>query len=84
LSDLPSWFLIGALFLPRICLLGGYLAHVPPVASLSGFLPIAMAVLVPRIVVILLIYSTLGWTWWLVPHCLALSFVCAAAGRGKR
>ncbi len=82
--SLPTWFLIGALFLPRVCLLCAYFSDVAPVRALSGFVPIALGVALPRIVVILLIHATLGWSWWLVPHGLALAMVYLSAGSNSR
>jgi len=57
--DLPTWFLVASLFLPRVSLVGAYVTDLAPIASISGFLPVAMAAVFPRIVVILLIFMTL-------------------------
>lgn len=85
MSELPTWFLIATLFLPRLSLVGAYFLGIPQVTALaSGFLPVALAVVFARVVVILLIYATLGWSWWLVPHCLALVSFSAAVGRRRR
>ncbi len=68
---LPLWFLVFSLFLPRIALLvlwlDGPLAHF----HLHGFLPLVVAVLLPRILVLYLIYLDQGISLWFIIHLVA-------------
>jgi len=81
MHDLPVWFLVASLLFPRICLAVAWFKHVPSVTALSGILPVGLAVVFPRILVILLIYGSLGWSWWLVLHSLFLGMTYWGTGK---
>ena len=81
MHNLPVWFLIASLMFPRICFVVAWFRDFPAVVSLSGVLPVGMAVVFPRILVILLIYGSLGWSWWLVPHSLFLGVMYWGTGK---
>ena len=80
MRDLPLWFLIGTLFIPRICLLIGYFLDALVPFSLNGWIPPALAVLFPRVLVIVLIFQAQGMSGWLLVHGLALLLVYGGGG----
>ena len=85
MPELPVWFLITSLFLPRVSLIAAYFAGVATVRlQVSGLLPVGLAVLFPRVVIVCLIFLTFGWSWWLVPHCLAIGAVYSSVGASRR
>jgi hypothetical protein len=77
---LPLWFLVFSLFLPRIALLvlwlDGPLAHF----HLHGFLPLVVAVLLPRILVLYLIYLDQGISLWFIIHLVAALLTWGGSG----
>lgn len=85
MHDLPVWFLITSLFLPRVSLIAAYFLDVATVRSqVTGLVPVGLAVLFPRVVIVCLIFLTLGWSWWLVAHCLAIGAVYTSAGAARK
>ena len=82
-SAIPLWFLVLSLFLPRICLLVAWVQqHNAIPTQLGGWIPIILAAIVPRIVVLLLIYSDQGVSLWFLIHLVAL--LLAWGGGGTR
>ena len=82
--SIPLWFLVLSLFLPRICILVAWLQHsmvryIPPVV---GIVPIVVAVLVPRLLILFWIYQDQGIGLWFLVHVVAL--LCAWGGGGHR
>jgi hypothetical protein len=71
---IPLWFLVLSLFLPRICILLAWLQHsmtqfIPPVV---GIIPIIVALLIPRLLILFWIYQDQGITIWFLLHVIAL------------
>ena len=81
MEQLPLWFLILAIFLPRIALIIAYIAHHLVPYHLHGWVPPTLAILLPRILIIILIFQDRGMSVWLLVHGLALAAVYASAGR---
>ncbi len=81
MEQLPLWFLILALFLPRVTLLIAFLRHDLAPYGLHGWLPPTLGVLIPRVLVILLIFRDRGFSAWLLVHGLAMAFAYLAAGK---
>jgi hypothetical protein len=77
---LPLWFLIFSLFLPRIALciawLEGNLVHF----HLVGWVPLIAAILVPRILILVLIYQDQGLSIWFLIHAVSLVLVWGGSG----
>jgi hypothetical protein len=86
---LPLWFLIFSLFLPRIALVVAWfdrdLVHFHLGLTL---IPLLVALLVPRILILFLIYSDQGFSIWFLIHAVALLLVWGGGGhrisRGRR
>ncbi len=82
--NIPLWFLVLSLFLPRICMVVAWLQHsmttyIPPTL---GLIPIIVALLVPRILILFWIYQDQGITIWFLLHVIAL--LIAWGGSGSR
>ena len=82
MESLPLWFLILALFLPRVSLIIGYFTDLLLPFNLHGWVPPTLAVLVPRVLVLIMIFQDRGFSPWLVVHGIVMVGVCSAAGSG--
>jgi hypothetical protein len=72
--NIPLWFLVLSLFLPRICILVAWLQHsmvhyIPPAV---GIIPVIVALLIPRVLILFWIYQDQGITIWFLLHLIAL------------
>lgn len=77
---LPLWFLIFALFLPRISLVVAWLQGVLIPFHLIGWIPLVVAILLPRVLVLYLIYLDQGLSLWFVIHLVAALLVWGGSG----
>lgn len=85
MESLPLWFLILALFLPRISLVIAYFAHTLLPFNLQGWVPPTLAVLVPRVLVLIMIFQDRGFSPWLLVHGITMALVYLSAGnKGRR
>lgn len=81
MEQLPLWFLLLSLALPRISLLFGYfVVDIPIITSLHGWVPPVLGVLVPRALVLILIFQDTGMSPWLLIHAIVMGFVYVFAG----
>lgn len=80
--NLPLWFLVFSLFLPRIAILVAWVQHSVPayIPSSVGILQIILAVLIPRILILFWIYQDQGVGLWLLIH--AIGLIVAWGGGG--
>jgi len=72
--NIPLWFMVLSLFLPRICMALAWFGHsmtqfIPPVLNL---IPVIVALLIPRVVILYWIYQDQGITIWFLIHLIAL------------
>ena len=81
-TTLPFWFLVLSLFLPRICLAIAWLQGNLVPFHLMGWVPLLAAILVPRILILVLIYQSQGLSVWFLIH--AVVMVCVFAGAGSQ
>ena len=84
MEHLPLWFLVLALFLPRVSLVLAYFAGDLAPYALHGWIPPALAVIVPRVLVLLLIFQDRGFSPWLLVHALVMVLVYLSAGKKQR
>jgi hypothetical protein len=77
---LPLWFLIFALFLPRIALLVLWLETPRSYFHLHGILPLLVAIFLPRLLVLYLIYLDQGISLWFIIHLVAALMVWGGSG----
>jgi len=81
---LPLWFLVFALFLPRVALVVAWLEGVLPPFHLHGWIPLIAAVVLPRALVLYLIYVDQGTSLWFLIHLVVAVLVWAGVGRKYR
>lgn len=87
---LPLWFLIFSLFFPRIALVIAWLDRdLVPFHLGTGLIPPLLALLVPRILILFLIYQDQGFSLWFLIHAVVLVLVWGGGGthlsrRGRR
>jgi len=74
IHEIPFWFLVLSLFLPRICIAIAWFQHSMPqfIPPTVGIIPAIVALLIPRILILLWIYQDQGITMWFLLHVIAL------------
>ena len=77
---LPLWFLVFSLFLPRISLFLLWLEGPLAAFHLHGLLPLIVAILLPRVLVLYLIYLDQGISLWFIIHLVAAVVVWGGSG----
>jgi hypothetical protein len=80
--NIPLWFMVLSLFLPRICMVIAWFQHsmtqfIPPTLSL---IPVIVALLVPRLLILIWIYQDQGITIWFLLHVIALLVAWSGGG----
>jgi hypothetical protein len=83
-NRLPLWFLVFALFLPRIALVVAWLQGVLLPFHLVGIIPLLFWVFLPRILVLYLIYVDQGLTLWFLVHLVVALLVWGGGGHQMR
>lgn len=86
---LPLWFLVFSLFLPRVALLLLWLQGALVPFRLYGIVPLVVAIVLPRLLILWLIYRDLGVGLWFILHLVAALMVWGGSGgyhsrRGRR
>jgi hypothetical protein len=81
---IPLWFLVLSLFLPRICMVVAWLQHsmTTYIPATVGIIPVIVALLIPRVLILFWIYTDQGITIWFLLHLIAL--LIAWGGGGSR
>jgi hypothetical protein len=77
---LPLWFLVFALFLPRIALLVGWFQGALVHFQLHGLIPLLFGIFLPRILIMFLIYVDQGVSLWFVIHLVVALMVWGGSG----
>ncbi len=78
---LPLWFLVFALFLPRLSLIVAWFQGVLVPFHLQGVIPLLFWLLLPRVLVLFLIYVDQGLSLWFVIHLVVALLVWGGSGR---
>jgi hypothetical protein len=81
MHTLPFWFLILALFLPRLSVAILWLQEALGPFHLHGLLPPIAWLLLPRALVLYLIYLDQGITLWFIIHLIAACMMWGGSGR---
>ncbi len=82
LHFLPLWFLVLALFLPRLSLFFLYLQHsYGHFQIVFGIIPLLFWLFLPRVFVLYLIYLDQGISLWFLIHLIAAVMVWGGSGR---
>jgi hypothetical protein len=84
INRLPLWFLVFALFLPRIAIVVAWLQGVLLPFHLIGIIPPLFWLFLPRILVLYLIYVDQGLTLWFLVHLVAAILVWGGGGHQMR
>jgi hypothetical protein len=74
-NQLPLWFLVFALFLPRLAMAVAWFQGALAPFHLQGIIPPIFWLLLPRILVLYLIYVDQGLTLWFLVHLVAALLV---------
>lgn len=82
--QLPFWFLVFALFLPRISLVVAWFQGVLIPFHLQGIIPLLFAILLPRVLVLFLIYVDQGLSLWFLIHLVVALLVWGGGGHQFR
>ncbi|HEY8997131.1 MAG TPA: hypothetical protein VIM60_04505 [Edaphobacter sp.] len=77
---LPFWFLVFALFLPRVALAVAWLQGVLQPFHFTGLVPLVIAILLPRVLVLYMIYQDQGVSLWFLIHLVVALLVWAGSG----
>ena len=77
---LPFWFLVFALFLPRVSLVVAWFQGVLIPFHLQGLIPLLFAILLPRVLILFLIYVDQGLSLWFVIHLVVALLVWCGGG----
>ena len=77
---LPFWFLVFALFLPRVALVVAWVQGVLIPFHLQGIVPLLFAIILPRVLVLFLIYVDQGLSLWFVIHLVVALLVWGGGG----
>jgi hypothetical protein len=80
---LPLWFLVFSLLLPRLTLLVYWLQEGVGPFHLHGWFAVAAAVVLPRALVLYLIYKDQGISVWFVIHAIVALVVWIASGNAS-
>jgi hypothetical protein len=83
-NRLPLWFLVFALFLPRVAMVVAWLQGVFLPFHLNGIIPPLFWLFLPRILVLYLIYVDQGLSLWFVVHLVAALVVWGGGGHQMR
>jgi hypothetical protein len=80
--EIPIWFLVLSLFLPRICMIVAWLQHSMThyIPAAIGIIPLIVALLVPRLLILFWIYEDQGITIWFLLHVVALLIAWGGSG----
>ncbi|MEO6983167.1 MAG: hypothetical protein ABI072_08630 [Edaphobacter sp.] len=82
--QLPFWFLVFALFLPRVALVVAWFQGVLIPFHLHGLVPLLFAIILPRVLVLFLIYVDQGLSLWFVIHLVVALLVFGGGGHRMR
>ena len=77
---LPVWFLLLGLIFPRIALLARWWQSQPGSVHSVGLIPLITSVIVPRLVILYLIYNDAGISGWFLLHAVALVITWGGVG----
>ena len=84
LHTLPFWFLVFALFLPRVALAVAWVGGALIPFHLPGLLSLLVGILLPRVLVLYLIYLDQGLSLWFLIHLLVALLVWGGSGNYQR
>jgi hypothetical protein len=78
--QLPFWFLVFSLFLPRVALVVAWLQGSLVPFHLHGIVPLLVAIFLPRILILYMIYVDQGFSLWFIIHLVVALLVWGGSG----
>ncbi|HWZ52554.1 MAG TPA: hypothetical protein VNW54_13925 [Granulicella sp.] len=78
--SLPLWFLVFALFLPRVALVVAWFDRDLVRFHLDSLIAPILALLLPRVLILVLIYRDQGLSLWFLIHAIAAVVVWSGTG----
>lgn len=78
--QLPLWFLVFALFLPRVALLVAWLQGGLVPFHLHRLVPLLFAIILPRVLILFLIFVDQGLSLWFLIHLVVALLVWGGGG----
>ena len=72
MEQLNLWFLLLSVFLPRISRRVDYILDCVTLYNMNGWVPPTLGVLVPRALVLILMFQDRGMSPWLLVHGIAM------------
>jgi hypothetical protein len=78
--QLPFWFLVFALFLPRVALVVAWFQGTLIPFHLWGLVPLLFAIILPRVLILYLIYVDQGLSLWFLIHFVVALLVWGGSG----
>lgn len=80
IHSLPFWFLVFALFLPRVALCVAWFQQVLVPFHLLGLIPLIAAIVLPRALILYLIFLDQGISVWFLIHLVVALMVWGGSG----
>jgi hypothetical protein len=80
LHTLPFWFLVFALFLPRIALAVAWIQGALIPFPMHGLVPLIGAIILPRVLILYLIYADQRFSLWFAIHLVVALLVWGGSG----
>ena len=80
IHSLPLWFLVFSLFLPLVALAVAWLQGVLAGFHLQGIVPLIIAILLPRVLILYMIYVDQGLSLWFIIHLVVALLVWGGSG----
>ena len=80
INRLPLWFLVFALFLPRLAMVVSWFQGGLTPFHLHGIIPLLLWAFLPRVLVLFLIYVDQGLSLWFVIHLVVALLVWGGSG----
>lgn len=79
---IPLWFLVLSLFLPRLCIIVAWLQQSIPqfIPQAVGLIPVIVALLLPRLLILFWIYLDQGISLWFIVHLAVALMVWGGSG----
>lgn len=82
-NSIETWLLIATLFLPRIGLFIAWCTGQIPPNTIPFFGDVLLAILLPRLLMIIYIITNLGFGGWFWAHVIAWILVIGASSQSK-
>src|SRR5215831_5596863 len=84
-TAIATWFLVLALFLPRVTLVAAYWTHTAPPNNVPFLLDVLGTIFLPRVLICIYIAYNMGYNEWFWLHlAVALTVYAFGSSKGKK